>query len=119
MEKLKNYGCVTVLLLGAVAFSFSVALERWGNNNPLEQGIEGTLMALTATLGGIWLTLFPKAWVGANQRLARVFIPNARSRPGEVFFMRLGGILMTAGGILTLVLSIQETLISLGIVGQP
>ena len=123
MNTVKNYGCITVLLLGAAGFVFSIVRHRWGSGNPIEESVEYILLASAITLGGLWLTIFPKDAVMANVRMGDVIFHNRKKAeqrvPVAVFSNRLGGILATLVGILMLIINIQDLLVLLGIVKNP
>lgn len=123
MKAVKNCGCITVLLVGAASIIFSIVRHRWGSGSPIEQSVEYILLALAVTLGGLWLTIFPKDAVMANVRMGDVIFHNSKEAeqrvPIAVFFERLGGVLVTWVGILMLIINIQDLLVLLGILQHP
>ncbi|MEJ5312460.1 MAG: hypothetical protein WHX52_22065 [Anaerolineae bacterium] len=124
MNTLKNCGCVTVVLVGAAGIIFSMVRHRWGSGSPIEENVEDIIFALAATLGGLWLTLFPRAWVMANVRMGDAIIRNKKKQaeqraPERVFIARIFGICAILMGMLMLIISIQELLLLLGVVKHP
>ena len=78
MNTIKNCGCITVLLVGAAGFIFSIANHRWGSGSPIAQSVEYILLALAVTLGGLWLTLFPRAGVMASVKMNDAIFHNRK-----------------------------------------
>lgn len=125
MKAVRNYGCITVLLLGAAGVIFSIVRRRWGSGNLIEESVENILMALAVTLGGLWLTIFPKIEIGFDTyvRISEAIFNNREQAEQRVrlqaFSVRVVGILWTLGGVLMLIISVQDLLVLFGIVTHP
>lgn len=118
MRGLRNYSCITILMLGGSAFCFAMAYNKWGSVDPVLQNIRDMLAALTVASGGLWLTMFAEAWVRANWRLAESLFA-ARLQSESVLVIRVAGIIAAVVGIWFLVLGLQKALMLLGLAKHP